>query len=108
MPVTVAEVEELRAAGREVSLDDLENVLTTTAEIIGFLIHNLRSIGADQAEVLHHVEVLVVATEMDRSDIREASDVLVRLGYGRDLGKLLTALARRAKPPPTHCTPPGR
>jgi hypothetical protein len=108
MPASVAEIAELRREGQALSLDDVDRTLQSLAEIIGFFIHQLRSIGADQAEVPHHVELLVVATSVDRTDIREARDVLLRLGYGRDIGLLLTKLARRAKPKPVYWTPPGR
>jgi hypothetical protein len=100
MPVTAAEVVELREAGQALSLDDVDNALKTTAEIIGYLIHSARSIGADQAETLDMVELLVRSTDMWREEIREARDVLARLGYGPDLALLLTSLARKAKPRP--------
>jgi hypothetical protein len=70
----------------------------TPAEVIGFLIFRLRSIGADAAELAHDVELLVRAAQMDRETIREARDTLALLGYGPDLSKLLTHLARRARP----------
>jgi hypothetical protein len=98
--VSAAEVAELKAEGEALSLDDVDNTLQTTAEIIGYLIHQLRSIGADQAEVLHDVELVVRAAGMWREDVRQSRDILLRLGYGRDLAMLLTKLARRAKPRP--------
>src|SRR5882757_5500405 len=98
MPVTAAEVAELRAAGEALSLDDVDHTLRTTAEIIGYMVYSERSIGADQTETLNMVELVVRATDMWRDDIVDARDVLVRLGYGRDLAKLLTKLARKAKP----------
>jgi hypothetical protein len=100
MPVTAAEVAELRKAGQALSLDDVDNTLRTSAEIIGYLIHSARSIGANQAEQLHMVELLIRAVEMDRENVREARDVLQALGYPPELTKLLTALARKAKPKP--------
>jgi hypothetical protein len=100
MPVTAAEVAELREAGQALSLDDVDNTLKTTAEIIGYLIHSARSIGADQAETLDMVELLVRSSDMWREEIREARDVLTRLGYGPDLALLLTELACKAKPKP--------
>ena len=100
MPVTAAEVAELREAGQALSLDDVDNTLRTPTEIIGYLIHSGRSIGADQAETLDMVELLVRSTDMWREEIREAHDVLARLGYGPDLSLLLTKLARNAKPKP--------
>ncbi|SHH96798.1 hypothetical protein [Bradyrhizobium erythrophlei] len=110
MPVTAAEVAELRQAGQALSLDDVDNTLRTTAEIIGYLIYASRSMGADQTEQLRLVELLVRSTDMWREEIREARDVLVRLGYGRDLALLLTSLARKAKlkPLPVHRGPPER
>jgi hypothetical protein len=100
MPVSAAEVAELREAGRSLSLDEVDNTLRTSAEIIGYLIHSLRSIGGDQTEVLHDVELLVRASDMWREDVRKARDTLGALGYGTDVTKLLTALARKAKPRP--------
>jgi hypothetical protein len=100
MPVTAAEVAELRAAGEALSLDDVDHPLRTTAEIIGYLIYSERSIGADQTETLNMVELLVRAAEFDRDDIREARDTLGALGYGTDATKLLTRLARKARPKP--------
>jgi hypothetical protein len=100
MPVTAAEVVELREAGQALSLDDVDNTLKTNAEIVGYLVHGARSIGADQAETLDMVELLVRSTDMWREEIREARDVLARLGYGPDLAVLLTSLARKAKPRP--------
>lgn len=105
MPVTAAEVAELRAAGEALSLDDVDHTLRTTAEIIGYMIYSERSIGADQTETLNMVELVVRASDMWREDIREARDVLVRLGYGRDLAMLLTKLARKAKPKPQWSGP---
>jgi hypothetical protein len=100
MPVTQAEVDELRREGEARGLDDVDRTLQTYAEIIAFQIHQWRHFGADQAETLRDVELLLRALELDRESIREARDILLRLGYGRDLGPLMTALARRAKPRP--------
>jgi hypothetical protein len=97
---SAAEVAELRQAGQAQSLDHADHTLRTDAEVIGFLTHTARAMGADQAEQLDWVELVVRATGMWRENIREARDVLVRLGYGRDLAMLLTKLARKAKPKP--------
>lgn len=104
MPVTQAEVDELRREGEARGLDDVDNTLQTYAEIIAFQIHQWRHFGADQAETLRDVELLIRASELDRESIREARDILLRLGYGRDLGLLMTKLARKAKPPPPTWT----
>ena len=96
MPVSQHEVDELRRRGQAQSLDDADTTLQSVAENLGFLIHQLRHLGADQAEVLHDIELLVRAVELDRESIREARDILLRLGYGRDLGLLMTRLARKA------------
>jgi hypothetical protein len=84
--------------------------LKTSAEVVGFTIHSARSMGADANETLDMVELLVRASDMWREEIREARDILVRLGYGRDLAVLLTKLARKAKPRPLpgHRGPPER
>jgi hypothetical protein len=98
--VSAAEVAALKADGERMSLDDADTTLETVAEIIAFQVHQCRHFGADQAEVLHDVELLVRAAELDREAIRTARDTLGSLGYGADVTKLLTALARRARPKP--------
>jgi hypothetical protein len=101
-PSVADDVVELRAAYAAQPPGTPDTTLTSLAEHVGFLIHKLRSIGADEAELLHHIEVLLVASSQDRTAIRTARDTLQRLGYGDDLAKLLTRLARKAKPaPPT-------
>jgi hypothetical protein len=100
MPVTAAEVAELRQAGQALSLDDVDNTLKTQAEVVGYLIHSARSMGANQAEQLHVVELLIRAVEMDRENVREVRNTLSALGYGHDLAVLLTSLSRKAKPKP--------
>src|SRR4051812_47498359 len=102
MPASLAEIAELRREGEALSLDDIDRTLQSLAEIIGFFIHQLRSIGADQAEVLHHVELLVVATSVDRTAIRTARDTLGSLGYGAGITRLLTRLAKKAKAKPPY------
>jgi hypothetical protein len=98
--VSAAEVAALKAEGERMSLDDADTTLQSTAEIIAFLIHQWRYLGEDQSQVLHDVELLVRAVELDRESIREARDTLGALAYGADVTKLLTALARRARPKP--------
>lgn len=98
--VAAAEVAELKAEGERMSLDDADTTLQSTAEIIAFLVHQLRHLGEDQSHVLHDVELLVRAVELDRDAIRTARNTLGSLGYGADVTKLLTALARKAPPPP--------
>jgi hypothetical protein len=100
MSVTAADVAELREAGRALSLDDVDCTLRTTAEVLGFMVAEARALGMNAFETLECVELVVRAVELNRDDLREARDVLVRLGYGRDLGMLLTRLARKAKPRP--------
>jgi hypothetical protein len=95
MPVTAAEVDELRAAGEARGLDDADRTLETYPEIIAFAVHVARSHGWD---VNDYVELLVRATGLPREDIRQARDVLQALNYPRDLCQLMTRLARRAKP----------
>ena len=103
MPVSAAEVAELRAAGLALPPGgDVDTTLTTFAEIIGYTIHGLREMGADRDEILHSVELVLRAAEVERESLREARDTLHRLGYGDDLAKVLTQVARKAKPkPPT-------
>jgi len=94
----VDDVAELRAAYAAQPPSTIDVTLTTVAEHVGFLIHRLRAIGAEEGELLHHIEVLLVASSQNRQDIRTARDTLRRLGYGDDLAKLLTRVARKAKP----------
>jgi hypothetical protein len=98
MPVSQIEVDALKAEGEARGLDDADTTLETLAEQLGFVVYQLRHLGADRAEVLHDVELLVRAVELDRESIRTARDTLGALGYGADVTMLLTALARRAKP----------
>ena len=100
MPVTAAEVAALRAAGQAQSLDGADTVLESVAAQLAFLIYQCRHFGADQAEVLHDVELLVRAVEFNKSELREARDVLRALNYPPAITMLLTALARRARPRP--------
>ena len=100
MPVSQHEVDELRRKGQAQSLDAADCTLQTSAELLGFVIHSARSIGADQTETLAMVELLVRATDMWREDIREARNVLQALNYPPAISQLLKALARRAPPRP--------
>jgi hypothetical protein len=100
VPVSQHEVDELRRKGQALCLDAADCTLQTSAELLGYVIHDARSLGADQAETLDWVELIVRSTDMERETIREARDTLAALNYGPDLSKLLTKLARRAKPAP--------
>jgi hypothetical protein len=97
MAVSEAEVHELRRDGEARGLDDVDTTLQSYAEILGYVVHEARSHGWD---VNDYVELLVRATDLPREDIRQARDVLQALGYPPELMKLLTALARKAKPKP--------
>jgi hypothetical protein len=81
--------------------------LKTVAEAIGFTIYSARAKGDDRTEQLELVELLLKATDTPREDIREARDLLGRLGFGDDLTGLLTRLARKAKPKPAPYRLPG-
>ena len=111
MPVSSAEISELRAAHQaRLQLGDVDNTLQalhTTAEVIGFMIHEMRGAGADQAEMLHDVELVLRAANVHGEDIRQARDVLARLGYGADLAKTMTGLARRVRPKRQRLRPRG-
>jgi hypothetical protein len=98
--VCAAEVAALKAEGQAQSLDGADATLETVAEQLAFLIYESRHFGADQAEVLHDVELLCRAVPFDRSELREARDVLRALNYPPAISKLLTRLARRAPPRP--------
>jgi hypothetical protein len=101
-PVSAAEVSELKAAFAAKTPGEVDTTLQTLAEHIGFVIQGLRQLGADEDELLHDVELLMRASGQNREDLREARETLQRLGYGDALAKLLTRLARKAKPaPPT-------
>jgi hypothetical protein len=98
MSVSAAEIAEWKAAYQAQPPGEVDNTLETFAEVIGFLIHRLRAIGADQDELAHDIELLVRVAELDAASIRECRDVLVRLAYPRDLTTLMTRLARKARP----------
>src|SRR5258706_8705973 len=83
--VSAAEVAALKAEGEARGLDGADNALETVAEQLAFLVYECRHFGADQAEVLHEVELLVRAVEFNRSELREARDVLRALNYPREL-----------------------
>ncbi|MBR1298555.1 hypothetical protein [Bradyrhizobium sp. AUGA SZCCT0042] len=96
--VSVAEVAELKAAHEAQPPGDVDTTLETPAEVVAFLVHRLRSIGADEEELAHDVELVLRAAEMERESIRAARDTLAALGYGTAITKAMTALARKAKP----------
>jgi hypothetical protein len=98
--VSQHDVDQLRRQGQARGLDDADSTLLTLAELLGYLIHDARSMGADEVEVLDMIELVIRATDMERETIRQARDTLAALNYGPDLSKLLTKLARTAKPAP--------
>src|SRR5258705_10106560 len=102
MVVSTSEVDEWRREREGINLDNVEVDLETPAECLGYLIAGLRSLGADRDELLHDVELMIRASELDRSAIRQCRDVLKALNYGQDITALLTRLARRAKPEPVY------
>src|SRR5215211_2526286 len=108
MSVSRAEVDTFRREAQAAQRSDVveRTPLESLAEDIGYLVYRWRQLGADQAAVLHDIELLVRSTDQDREDIREARDVLAKLGYGRDVTMLLTRLARKAKPKQEY--QPGR
>ena len=96
----VDDVAELRAAYAAQPPGTIDTTLTTLAEHIGFLIFKLRSIGADEAELLHHIEVVLTALSTCREDLLEAEAELRQLGYVA-ISSTLRRLARRAPPRPS-------
>jgi hypothetical protein len=101
-PVSLAEIAELRAAFKERPPGAVDNTLQTLAEHIGYFIHGMRQLGADQTELAHDIELLLRASNTDRESIREARDLLAQLGYPREITSMMTRVARKAKPaPPT-------
>lgn len=103
MPVSQHAVDELRREGEELGFDGVDHVLRSLAESLGYLIYQLRAVGADEDEIADDIELLVRATELPPDAIREARDVLARLRYPNVIIKRLTMVARKAKP-----TPPRR
>jgi hypothetical protein len=101
MPVvTVAEVDALRREG-EATLprrDATENRLHSLSEVLALMIHEWRHHGADQKQLLHDIELIVRSTDQDREAIRQARDTLAGLRYDAAILRLLTQLARRARP----------
>lgn len=100
MPVTAAEVAELRAEGQARGLSG-PLVLETTAELIGFMVAEARTMGLDETEMLNRIELVARAAEIDRQELRTARDTLRALSYSPSLSRLLTRLAKRAKPKET-------
>jgi hypothetical protein len=100
MPVSQHDVDELRREGLAMGLDGTCCVLQTTAEHLGFMIAQARALGMDETDVLDAVELVVRAVEVDKQELRSARDVLKALNYSPALIRLLTRLARAAKPPP--------
>lgn len=97
MTPSADEIDELRKQGQALNLDNIGGtVLETLAEQLGFFIYEWRHLGADQDELLHDLELLIRASDLDATEIREARDTLKTLAYGADITRLLTALARRA------------
>ncbi len=99
-PVSLAEIAELRAAHAAQPPGGFDNVLETLAEHIGYIIHGLRQLGADQDELVHDVELLLRVSNTDRESIRAARDLLAQLGYPREITSMMARVARKAKPAP--------
>jgi hypothetical protein len=97
MAITEADVQELRSAAAALP-PDYDSGLggLTTTEILAYTIHAARLQHLDEVEC---IELLARAVGLDRTDLREARDVLKPLGYIA-VAHLLTRLARRAKPRP--------
>lgn len=102
---SVAEVSELRRAGELLDLDHVDATLKTTAEMLAFLVTELRASGADEAEVLDAVELLAKAAQIDQQDLRSARATLKSLNYPPALISLLTKLARKAPAMKTYRLP---
>lgn len=100
MAVSQQEVDELRREGQALGLDGITNVLETTAERIGFMVAEARAMEMDETEMLDRIELVARAAQTDQQDLRAARDTLKALNYTPALIKLLTALARKAKPKP--------
>lgn len=98
---TAAEITELRRGGELLLKTGAENplaVFSSPTEVIAFVIYSLRMGGADEAEVLDAIELLIRATALPREEVREMRTTLQKLKYSADITKLLTALAKKARP----------
>ncbi len=99
MPISAAEVAELRREGEALDLDSADTTLKTVTEVVAYTYHGLRALGMDEAEALDQIELLARAVRLDMQELREAHSTLSALQYPPLLLKLLTRLARLAKPP---------
>lgn len=100
--VSLAEITELRAAFKAQPPGAVDSTLEGLSEHIGYFIHGMRQLGAGQDQLVHDVELLLRATDATRESIREARDLLMKLGYPREITAMMTQVARKAKPaPPT-------
>lgn len=107
MPVSQREVKELRREGLAQSLGNgRPPALETMAEIIGFMVQQMRASEYTEPEMYHDIELVLRAAEVDREDLRAALGTLKALNYPPGLIKLLTSLARKAMPKQLYC-PPG-
>jgi len=110
MPVvTAAEIAELRREGQaQRGRDSAEITLRSLAEVLGYMVLQWRHHGADQEDLLHDIELIVRSTDQFQGSIRAARDTLAGLGYEAAILRLLTRLARKAKPMPPWWASTGR
>jgi hypothetical protein len=108
--VTAAEVAELKRAGQATlhRRDATESRPHSLAEVLGLMIHEWRHHGAAQEDLLHDIELIVRSTDQFQGSIRAARDTLAGLGYEAAILRLLTRLARKAKPMPPWWASTGR
>jgi hypothetical protein len=95
MPVSGADLEQLRSMIATVPNHDAPDLsaLESVEELLGFLVADARSRGADEADM---VEMFVRLAELSPDDVRAAQRVLAALGY-RAVAARLKELAGRRK-----------
>jgi hypothetical protein len=99
--VSLDEIAELKAALKARPPGGFDSVLEGLAEHLGYIVHGLRQLGADDDELAHDIELLLRAAGTDRASIRTARDLLMKLDYPRAITAMMTQVARKAKPAPS-------
>src|SRR5689334_21402345 len=86
---------ERRMADAEPS--DHLGALRSIPAIIGYLCSAAKADGCTEYECADQVELLVSEAGLDRDQVKEAANLLHRLGYGEAIVDRLKRLARRAR-----------
>jgi hypothetical protein len=93
MPVSAADVAELRRLADEVRDDGSLAPLDSTAEVLAYCVAVARAEDHDECDV---VEALCRAVKMSRDELRRDEALLRRLGY-RAVADRLRKLSRRKR-----------